>query len=74
MSKPLIWYWYDVKFAAYRIRRFWQEGLPRRVAWMIPERIAYWTFIRVACRKDHLCRSPDDVTILDVLNTFPGNY
>jgi hypothetical protein len=53
---------------------FFREVIPRKLAWWIVdhlETLSYWVFIRVACRREHLCRNPDDVTIMDVLKTFP---
>lgn len=72
--RPLIWYWYDVKLLWYRVSNLFHEALPRTAAFWIAdhtEQLAYWVFIRVACRRAHLCRCPDEVTIMDVLKTFP---
>lgn len=44
----LRWLWYDTHlFLVYRPRRFFTETLPRKIAWLLPRRIALWTFIRV---------------------------
>lgn len=32
----------------YDVRRFFREGIWRRLAWMLPHRVCLWAFIRVA--------------------------
>jgi hypothetical protein len=50
---------YEVRYRRAALRRWlFDDGLPMKLAWLLPRRVALWAFIRVyACTGD--CPGPD---------------